>query len=191
MPTIHGNESHDALPRDPQLKRSRGEDSVPAPSHDATRVPQDVRQINGWGADLDPAKRPMVPMELPSDTTSLRGDVGARQEPRHRVFVSNEHPDLTPVFGESCPPKGLSGMIRSYAYEYGEGTNRHWMMLMLADRVDVLEHLFTGSIGRLSGDEGRQPEAGESAALRKNMMAAGAIAAAGLGAVLLVRSLRS
>lgn len=191
MPTIHENESHDALPRDPHLRRSRGEDSVPAPSHDRTQVPQDVRQINGWGADLDPAKRPMVPMELPSDTTALRGEVGARQEPRHKVFVSNEHPDLTPVFGESCPPRGLSGIIRGYAYEYGEGTNRHWMMLMLADRVDVLEHLCTDSIGRLRRNGGSELEAGERPALRKKAMAAGAVAAAALGAFLLARSLRS
>lgn len=144
MPTIHSDEDSSALPADPHLRRSRGEDSVPAPGHSAATVPDDYHEINGWGADIDPADRPSFPKELPSEVTTLRGDVGARQEPDVRVHVSNEHPDLTPVFGTSCPPKGLSGLLRDYAYEYGEGTNRHWLTLMLADRVDVIESMITG-----------------------------------------------
>ena len=120
-------------------KRTRGEDAVPVPSHSARHVPSDVRTINGWGADLDPANRPSVPKELPSSVTTARGEVKHRQTPRTRVFMSNEMPDLTPVFGETVPPHGLSGMLRAYAFQYGEATSRHWMTLMLADRVDRVE----------------------------------------------------
>lgn len=121
-------------------KPSRGEDPAPAPGHKAGRVPAEYKKIHGWGADLDPRKRPMVPMELPSTVTNVRGIVKHRQVPQHKIHMSNEHPDLAPVFGTSAPPRGLSGMLRDYAYEYGEGTNRHWMTLLIADRVDMLEH---------------------------------------------------
>lgn len=130
-----------------QQKRTLGEDPVPARSHTAEHVPGDVRTINGWGADLDPKDRPAVPRELPSDVHTARGDVKHRQTPRTKVFQSNEHPDLTPVFGESCPPSGLSGFLRGYAYQFGEATNRHWMTLMAADRVNIIER-FVGDLFR-------------------------------------------
>jgi hypothetical protein len=107
----------------------------------AAPVPRDYRTINGWGVDLDPALRPNYPKELPSDVTTIRGPVGARQTPPHRIHKSVEHPDLTPVFGTSCPPHGLSGMIRDFAFKYSEGKNAHWMILLLADRVDVVESM--------------------------------------------------
>src|SRR5829696_1643120 len=95
---------------------------------------------DGWGVDLDPKNRPMYPMELPSDVTAVRGDaVPPRQEQRVRIHKSTEHPDLTPVFGTSCPPRGLSGKIRDAAYHFSEGRLAHWMLLLLADRVDVVE----------------------------------------------------
>ena len=49
-------------------------------------------------------------------------------------------PRIPPVFGTSTPPRGLSGAIRKYAYrEYSEGRAAHWLLLMLADRVDAVE----------------------------------------------------
>src|SRR5256885_15019553 len=47
---------------------------------------------------------------------------------------------LTPVFSTALRPKGLSGVIRRMAYRIPESHARHWATLMLADRVDVLEH---------------------------------------------------
>jgi hypothetical protein len=120
-------------------KRTLGEDAVPAPGHSTAHLPADYKQINGWGADLDPKDRPSVPKELPSDVMTARGDVKHRQRPHTKVFRSNEHPDLTPVFGETIPPKGLSGLLRAYAFEFGEASNRHWLTLMLADRVQRVE----------------------------------------------------
>jgi hypothetical protein len=59
------------------------------------------------------------------------------KRPRER---SVEHTLLPPVFGTTCPPKGLSGVIRKYAYaKYSEGRAAHWLLLMAADRVDVVE----------------------------------------------------
>jgi hypothetical protein len=103
--------------------------------------PAPFTREDGWGVDLDPKRRPMYPMELPSDVTNnVRGNaVPPRQVPTVRIHQSTEHPDLTPVFGTSCPPRGLSGKIRDAAYKFSEGRLSHWMLLLLADRVDVVE----------------------------------------------------
>src|SRR4051812_33505028 len=122
-----------------QTKRTIGEDAAPAPGHSRAHVPYDVRTINGWGADLDFANRPAVPRELPSNVLTARGDVRHRQRARGKVHMSNEMPDMTPVFGDTLSPRGLSGMLRDYAFNFGEGTNRHWMTLMFADRIENYE----------------------------------------------------
>lgn len=143
MPIARRSEEDQTVEMGQASRRSRGEDAVPVPSHSSRHVPRNFRTIRGWGADLDPANRPMSQKALPSNVMTARGDVPAWQEPTHRIHVSNEQPNLTPVFGVSCPPKGLSGLIRDYAYEYGEATNRHWMTLLLADRIDIIESMVT------------------------------------------------
>jgi hypothetical protein len=55
------------------------------------------------------------------------------------VLHSNERPNVTAVFGTSAPPSGLSGMIRRYAFKYSEASFAHWLPLLLADRVNVVE----------------------------------------------------
>jgi hypothetical protein len=114
------------------------------PHHVTDTVPRDFRQVRGWGVDLH--HRPMFPRELQSDVQTARGEVRDWQVPQEKIHNSIEHPNLTPVFGTSCPPKGLSGRMRDYAYQYSEGTNRHWLTLILADRVDMIESLFSGVI---------------------------------------------
>ena len=103
--------------------------------------PSSFTKEDGWGVDSDPKDRPMYPMELPSDVTNaVRGNnVPPQQKQTVRIHKSIEHPDMTPVFGTSCPPRGLSGKIRDVAYGFSEGRLSHWMLLMLADRVDVVE----------------------------------------------------
>ena len=56
--------------------------------------------------------------------------------PRER---SVEHKFLTPVFGTACPPKGLSGVVRKFAYRYSEARTAHWLLLIAGDRVDAVE----------------------------------------------------
>jgi len=95
-------------------------------------------RIPGWGADLDPHDRPAVPRLQPqTDLINANVAIPARQPenwPRER---SIEHAMLTPVFGTACPPHGLSGVVRRYAYrKYSEGRAAHWLLLLLADRVD-------------------------------------------------------
>ncbi|GFG53818.1 hypothetical protein CQY20_13115 [Mycolicibacterium agri] len=109
-------------------------DHPPVPSSEELRA-----RIPGWGADLDPADRPAVP-KCQSLDTGARWDFPERQPetwPRER---SIEHQMLTPVFGTSTPPRGLSGAIRRHAYrKFSEGRAAHWLLLILADRVDAAE----------------------------------------------------
>jgi hypothetical protein len=96
--------------------------------------------IPGWGVDLDPKDRPAVPKErFNPDGTGAHWDFPERQIERWPRERSTEHKFLTPVFGTACPPKGLSGKIRRYAYRFSEGRTAHWLLLMGADRVDVVE----------------------------------------------------
>jgi hypothetical protein len=99
-------------------------------------------RIPGWGADLDPDDRPSVPrLQFDPDFAGAHWDFPERQRedwPRER---SIEHRFVTPVFGTSCPPRLLSGRIRRFSYErYSEARSAHWLLLLLADRVDALEH---------------------------------------------------
>jgi hypothetical protein len=54
---------------------------------------------------------------------------------------------LTPVLGTAQPPRGLSGRLRWLAYRVPEHRARHWVLLMAADRVDVLEHRAGEALG--------------------------------------------
>jgi hypothetical protein len=103
----------------------------------------DRSQIPGWGADLDRRNRPAVPMErMPPRDDDAHWDVPEAQVQTVEILHSNERPGLTPVFGTACPPSGLSGRIRRAAFRHSEGRLRHWMMLMLADRINVVEGVF-------------------------------------------------
>jgi hypothetical protein len=97
-------------------------------------------RIPGWGADLDPADRPSVPRErLDPGATGAHWQLPEQQPelvPRER---SIEHARLTPVFGTTSPPHGLSGVLRRYAFTYSEARAAHWLILLGADRVDVAE----------------------------------------------------
>ncbi len=108
--------------------------------------------IVGWGVDLDPKNRPGVPKEnFNPGGTGAHWDFPERQIPRYPRERSTEHKFLTPVFGTVCPPKGLSGVIRRFAYELSEARLSHWSLLMLADRVDVIESRI-GALFRLRPD---------------------------------------
>jgi hypothetical protein len=96
--------------------------------------------IAGWGADLDPKVRPAYPKErTPPRFIAPRGGEIEHQHPTVKVFHSNERPGLTPVFGTAQPPSGVSGMLRGAAFRFSENDLRHWLMLLFADRVNVVE----------------------------------------------------
>jgi hypothetical protein len=105
-------------------------------------------RINGWGSDLDPAMRPGVPRDkAPEIGVETLYPPIQQQVPRVKIHKSTEHGKLTPVFGTSCPPQGLSGAIRDFAYQFSEGRLPHWLTLLLADRVNVVEDV-VGDLAR-------------------------------------------
>ena len=99
-------------------------------------------RIPGWGVDADPNDRPSVPKECyDPDLSGAHWEFPERQPEKWPRERSIEHKFLTPVFGTACPPRGLSGMMRRYAYRaFSEGRAAHWLLLLAADRVDALEH---------------------------------------------------
>ena len=93
--------------------------------------------IPGWGSDLDPAVRPACHAQGPISLT-----ITCIRSSRARCRQSHHNPgtcQLTPVFGTSCPPRGVSGQIRDAAYRYSEGRTVRWIGLLFADRVDMVE----------------------------------------------------
>jgi hypothetical protein len=107
-----------------------------------TRQRRPPAGIQGWGADLDPAMRPAVPKErTPQRFVNVPEDLPHQRNRGVKVFHSTERPGLTPVYGTAQPPVGISGLIRKAAFRHSENDLRHWLMLLAADRVNVVEGL--------------------------------------------------
>jgi hypothetical protein len=107
-------------------------------------------RIPGWGVDLDPKDRPAVPQErFDPDFSGAHWEFPERQPEKWPRERSIEHKFLTPVFGTSCPPRGISGRIRRYSYaRYSEARAAHWLLLLAADRVDELESTLRSFVSR-------------------------------------------
>src|SRR5215213_1435179 len=104
-------------------------------------TPKDHPQINGWGVDADPKNDPTYPMKNRDDGehAGYSWERPPQQPITVEVLHSNERSDLTSVFGTSTPPSGLSGIIRRVAFRYSESSYGHWLPLVLADRLSVVE----------------------------------------------------
>jgi hypothetical protein len=136
-----------------------------------TPRPDELRaRIPGWGADLNPADRPAFPREQPGIETGAHWDLPEQQQGGARREMSVEHRRLTPVFGTAQPLEGIPGVIRRRAYAaYSEGQTAHWLLLVLADRVDAAAaHLKSFTTRRpdnpitetgILGERGRRPVA--------------------------------
>lgn len=97
--------------------------------------------IKGWGIDADRENEPTYPIKkyTGDDRRRLNYERAEQQPVNIEILHSNERPGVTAVFGTSSPPSGLSGMIRRFAFKFSEGSWGHWLPLMLADRVNVVE----------------------------------------------------
>lgn len=105
------------------------------------RTTIDPATIKGWGVDADPENDPTYPMKKRTDE-EIRGYSWVRppQQPvTVEVLKSVERPNITAVYGTSTPPSGLSGQIRRFAFKYSESSYGHWLPLILADRINVVE----------------------------------------------------
>jgi len=111
------------------------------PSKATTEVPQGYSHIKGWGIDADLRNDPTYPIKKRTDEERF-GYTWERpkaQSPEVEILISTERNNLPAVFGTTLPPSGLSGMIRRFAFKYSESDYAHWLPLMLADRLAVVE----------------------------------------------------
>lgn len=125
---------------------------------------KDYSHIKGWGIDADPKNDPTYPMRHRTDD----GNKGYDWErpilqPRNmEVLHSIERPNVSAVFGTSMPPKGLSGIIRRFAFKFSESSYAHWLPLIVADRVNVVEGVFEdliqGHIPNIWAEKGMRAE---------------------------------
>jgi hypothetical protein len=91
--------------------------------------------------DLPKNLRPGVPMEhAPRKLTPNAPEHFDRMRPRRGIVHRTEIHSMTAVFGTAQPLHGISGLVRRIAYGTRETKARHWLLLLMADRIDVLEH---------------------------------------------------
>jgi hypothetical protein len=111
------------------------------PSGFDRKIADSYKHIEGWGIDADPENDPTYPMKhyTGADHDRLNYDRAPQQLQKVEVLKSNERPAITRVFGTTAPPSGLSGVLRRFAFKFSEGSAAHWMTLILADRINVVE----------------------------------------------------
>jgi len=102
----------------------------------------DGQGIVGAGIDSKREARPGVPKERqpPAPVGNAHWTEPERQPDPGNVLKRADLDELTPVFGTSVPPRGISGAMRRAAYRIPEYQTSHWFVLLLADRVDAIEH---------------------------------------------------
>ncbi len=104
--------------------------------------PIDTSGILGWGLDADPQNDPTYPYRDRSrDQHSGKWERPTQQQPEVELLQSVEHKQLPAVFGTSAPLKYVSGAMRRLAFRWSESHWAHWMVLMAADRVNMVEGL--------------------------------------------------
>lgn len=148
--------------------------------------------VTGWGIDADPTNDPTYPMKMhrAREHDGYTWERPEQQEPENEVLHSNERPNLAATFGDTLPPSGVSGALRRLAFTYSENSYGHWLPLMLADRVQmiegVVEDLASGTVPNIWKELGYDAEWKYN---RKGLITKLAIAGGvlGLGAALLLR----
>ena len=154
-------------------------------------TPKEYAHIVGWGADLDHANRPAYPKERkPNRLEGVHWYQPEQQQSAVEILRSNERPAMTPLFGTTVPPKGISGAMRRFAFRFSENDLRHWLLLLAADRVQavgaVVDDLAQGHVPNVYAEMGGPAELKHNASgLATKVVLATAVV--GLGYLLLAR----
>lgn len=154
-------------------------------------TPVDPASVIGWGVDADPENDPTYPYRDRSRDEGLmrNWEKPARQQSDVEILQSIEHTERPAVFGTATPPAGVSGMIRRAAFRHSESSWLHWLMLMGADRINVVEgiveDLANAKIPNIPAEMGIKSEwRHNKTGLAKKVAVIGAVS---LGAWLLLR----
>jgi hypothetical protein len=65
--------------------------------------------------------------------------IPTRQRPGRDINLTLERDSMTPVFGNTTWPRPISTPMRKLAFRFSEDKLRHWLLLLLADRVNMVE----------------------------------------------------
>ena len=119
--------------------------------------------VRGWAVDADPRNDPTYPYRRrEGDDHSPIWERPELQESDVEILQSIEQVRMPAVFGTSTPPSGVSGMIRRGAFRWSESNWLHWLLLMGADRVNVVEgvvhDLARGKIPNIPAEMGARAE---------------------------------
>jgi hypothetical protein len=155
----------------------------------------DPASVVGWGVDADPENDPTYPYRDRSKDEGLTKDWERPplQDSDVEILQSIEHIRRPAVFGTSSPPSAISGMMRRAAFRWSESNWLHWLILMGADRVNVVEgivgDLARAKIPNIPAEMGIRSEwRHNKTGLAKKVAVAAAITG---GAVLLAKRRRS
>jgi hypothetical protein len=154
------------------------------------QTPVDPSQVKGWGVDADRGNDPTYPMKRRNDGEheGYSWERPAQQPVNVEILHSNERPNVSAAFGTSTPPAGLSGVIRRFAFKYSESSYGHWLPLMLADRVGVvegyLEDLSRGHVPNVFAERGWKAEWKHNRKSLVTRVAVGAVLASAAAAYL-------
>lgn len=127
-------------------------------------IMKNYNEIKGWGIDADEKNDPTYPLKKRTneEQKGYSWERPPQQPVNIEVLHSIERPNVSAVFGTAMPPKGLSGRIRRYAFQYSEGSFAHWLPLILADRVNVVEGIIEdikdGRIPNIFAEKGLKAE---------------------------------
>lgn len=101
----------------------------------------DYKTIPGWNVDADPKNEPTYPIKkwTGDDHKRTNWERPPQQPVTVEILHSNERPNLSAVFGTPNPPSGLSGILRRKAFKFSESEYGHWLNLLLADRINMVE----------------------------------------------------
>ncbi|MBF9223430.1 hypothetical protein [Hymenobacter ruricola] len=128
------------------------------------KTAQDFAHIPGWGIDNDPRNEPTYPMRQRNgqEHEGYTWQRPEQQVPDREILHSTERPNLAAVTGNSPAPSGLSGMIRRFAFKYSENEYLHWLPLLMADKVNVvegiIEDLTHGTVPNIWAEKGYPAE---------------------------------
>jgi len=141
--------------------------------------------VDGWNIDANRENDPTYPMRDVEGDRSKAVDwpQPALQDTDIEVLQSVEHVRRPAVFGTSTPPSGVSGALRRLAFKRSESDWWHWLLLIAADRINVVEGVFedlaAGKLPNIPAEMGLRAELkhNRSAFIGKTVMA---VAATGL-----------
>ena len=132
--------------------------------HPMKKTAADFAHIPGWGIDADPKNKPTYPnRHRTGEEHDGRSWIRPTQQVLDReVLHSIERPNYTAVVGDSVAPSGPSGLIRRFAFKYSENEYQHWLPLIMADKINVVEGIIDdlahGTIPNIFAEKGYKAE---------------------------------